>query len=205
MVRPARVDSGAMFRIMHHWTLSTLRARKRGGSRMVRSAKEQLARLETELESISEGEGDSDEESSRKQNAGNGKKQRFEPGKLLQELGKELVIELVKLVVLRSFKEIRSNVFRVPPLVWDLDENSMHTVSSLMEEEVAGLMEDLVEGQRPTKKDTNIEEVIDGSSGQGGSWKAIFELRSELELVGAIRKNAKVLRQIRELHREYRS
>ncbi|KAF8434412.1 hypothetical protein BGX38DRAFT_1275512 [Terfezia claveryi] len=214
-VRPAGADSGAMFGITHHWTLSTLRVRKRGGSRTALSAKEQLANLETELESISEGEGDSDEEPSRKQNAGNGKKRRLEPGKSLQELGKELGMELVEPAVPRSFEEIKSNVFGVPPPAWDLDgdkwpdgnglEDSMHAVSGLTEEEVAGLMEDLVEGQRPTKEDADMEEVTDGTSGQGGSWKAVFELRSELELVGAIRENAEVLRQIGELHREHRS
>ncbi|KAF8433081.1 hypothetical protein BGX38DRAFT_1276338 [Terfezia claveryi] len=212
-VRPAGADSGAMFGITHHWTLSTPRVRKRGGSRTALSAKEQLANLETELESISEGEGDSDEEPSRKQNAGNGKKRRLEPGKSLQELGKELGMESVEPAVPRSFEEIRSNVFGVPPPAWDLDgdkwpdgnglEDSMHAVSGLTEEEVAGLMEDLVEGQRPTKEDADMEEATDGISGQGGSWKAVFELRSELELVGAIRENAEVLRQIGELYREH--
>ncbi|RPB20337.1 hypothetical protein L211DRAFT_852449 [Terfezia boudieri ATCC MYA-4762] len=68
IVRPAGADSGTMFRIMHHWMLSIPRVRKRGaeGARTARTAKEQLARLETEMESASEGEGDSDGEPSRK-------------------------------------------------------------------------------------------------------------------------------------------
>ncbi|KAF8457126.1 hypothetical protein BGX38DRAFT_1316939 [Terfezia claveryi] len=216
MVRPAGADSGAMFGITHHWTLSILRGRKRRGARTARMAKEQLARLETELENISEGEEESDRESSRKQSVGNGKKQRLESGKSLQELGEELGIELVKPAVPRSFEEIKNNVFGVPPSAWDLNIDEWPDKESnqgrgtppetplsqgnrledgLLEEKVAGLMEDLVEGQGPTnKEDTDMEEEMEGTSGQGRTWKAVFKLRSELELVGAIRENAEVLR-----------
>ncbi|KAF8432372.1 hypothetical protein BGX38DRAFT_1334049 [Terfezia claveryi] len=181
-VRPAGANSGTMFGITHHWTLSTPRGRKRGGVRTASTAKEQLARLETELENISEGEGDSDGEPLREQSVGNGKKRRLESGKSLQELGEELGMELVEPAVPRSFEEIRSNVFGVPPPAWDLDGDEW------LEETPLPLKGR--EGQRPTKEDTDMEEETDGTPGQGGIWKAVFELRSELELVGAIRENA---------------
>ncbi|KAF8436079.1 hypothetical protein BGX38DRAFT_102826 [Terfezia claveryi] len=83
-------------------------------------------------------------------------------------------------------------------------EASQHAARELTEEEVRNLTREMVEGQAEGRGDENMgDENMDGEEKQRGeqkrTWKGVCELRSGLELVGAIRENAEVLRSIEQL------
>ncbi|KAF8442666.1 hypothetical protein BGX38DRAFT_1314369 [Terfezia claveryi] len=187
-------------------------SRKRGGARTARTAKEQLARLETELETSRRGRGIGwgvlkKAECRERQEAKVGIQ------KVTAGAGGGIGNRAGRASSIKKLRGDQSNVFEVPPPAWDLNIDEWPDKESnqggalpqklpLLREQAGGrpvgrgsrrLMEDLVEGQGPTnKEDTDMEEETEGTSGQGGIWKAVFELRSELELVGAIRENAEV-------------
>ncbi|RPB21145.1 hypothetical protein L211DRAFT_890418 [Terfezia boudieri ATCC MYA-4762] len=193
--------------------------------------KQQIERLEAKMEKMEKEEEDGESENeAMRQRAKKGKRVKRNGELTLVNLAEELGTRPVEPAIPKSFEEIRINTFGVVPPAWNLQDSqkewleegtqatmdwvnkdddtdtvplkeapetmgggladSKYAVRELTEEEVKGLTED-----------NEKEDVLD----QGAYRKRVFEIRSELELVGSIRENAEVLRQIGELKGEHRS